>query len=104
MRPIGRGATLGDVVPSDLPELVDAVERHRLRMADLLEGLDVARRAVSGTGTGRPGGSVDLTTLVAHFSDDLRASDQRLQALVTDLCRRLPESCGTQEGRRQPWS
>jgi hypothetical protein len=70
MWPIGRGATLADVVPTGLMEIVDAVEQH---------GLDVARRAAARTGP------LDLTTLVGHFSDELRASDKSLQALVVDL-------------------
>jgi hypothetical protein len=58
-------------------------------MADLLDGLDVARRAAARTGP------LDLTTLVGHFSDELRASDKSLQALVVDL--------RDQERRRQLW-
>jgi hypothetical protein len=81
MWPLGSGATLADMVLTDLPQIVDAVEQHRLRMAALLDGLDGARRAASRS---------PLAALVAHFSDDLRASDTRLQALVADLRRRQP--------------
>jgi hypothetical protein len=79
-------ATLMPVSPESMPEILRAVEKHRRRMAGLLDGLDDARRLASDAGIAlltRDGG--DLTAQLGHLSDDLRATDRRLLVLVAEL-------------------
>ena len=69
-----------------VPEMLCAVERHRRRLAAVLDGLDDARRVAAEAGitlVADDGG--DLAPLLELFSDDLRASDHRLQCLVAEL-------------------
>lgn len=80
------GATLRWMTHETLPELLGAVERHRHRLAGLLDGLEDARRAASRAGFALRGGDgADLDWLLDRFSDDLRASDHHLQALMAEL-------------------
>jgi hypothetical protein len=70
----------------DVPEILCAVERHRRRLAGLLDGLDDARRFAAEAGIALlDGDGGDLTALLRHFSDDLRASDHRLSAVLAEL-------------------
>jgi hypothetical protein len=74
------------VTTGDLPEILRAVEQHRHRLAGLLDGLDDARRVASEAGISlqAPDGG-DLTGLLGHLSDDLRATDHRLLVLAAEL-------------------
>jgi hypothetical protein len=81
-----RSATVEPVTTEELPEILRAVEQHRHRLAGLLDGLDDARRVASQAGIAllaRDGG--DLTALLVHLSDDLRATDDRLLVLAAEL-------------------
>jgi hypothetical protein len=73
------------MTPESIPEILWAVERYRRRLAAALDGLDQARRVAAETGIALVAGGGDLAPLLDHFSDDLRASDHRLQSLVAEL-------------------
>jgi hypothetical protein len=60
--------------------VIDTLRQHTRRTAQLLGCLDDLR---SGATTAL--GGTDLTTLVAHFSERLRAGDGQLQQLVHRL-------------------
>ena len=69
-----------------VPDILWAVERHRHRLAAVLDRLDDARRVAAEAGiTLVAGDSGDLAPLLELFSDDLRASDHHLQSLVAEL-------------------
>ena len=79
-------ATLKRMTPESISEILRAVERYRRRLAAVLDGLDDARRVAAEAGIALvAGGGGDLAPLLDHFSDDLRASDHRLQSLVAEL-------------------
>lgn len=69
-----------------LPDILSAVERHRRRLAGLLDGLENCRRATSDAGAALVADDgADVGALLDLFSDDLRASDHRLQSLMAEL-------------------
>jgi hypothetical protein len=73
----------------DVADVLCAVERYRRRLAGLLDGLDDTRRVAAEAGIALVAGDGDdLTPLLRHFSDDLRASDHRLSALLAELVHR----------------
>ena len=79
-------ATLTRMTPESISEILRAVERHRRRLAAVLDGLDDARQVVAEAGLSLVAGDGgDLAPLLDHFSDDLRASDRRLTSLVAEL-------------------
>jgi hypothetical protein len=70
----------------DVPEILCAVERYRRRLTGLLDGLDDAGRIAAEAGIAvLAGDGGDLTALLRHFSDDLRASDHQLSAVLAEL-------------------
>ncbi|HEY4410615.1 MAG TPA: hypothetical protein VGO87_12100 [Acidimicrobiia bacterium] len=72
-----------------MPEILCAVEQHRRRLAGLLDGLDLARRAAAEAGTALlAGDGTDVGSLLDLCRDDLQASDHRLQSLVAALAHR----------------
>ncbi|HEV7686006.1 MAG TPA: hypothetical protein VGQ80_05520 [Acidimicrobiia bacterium] len=73
----------------DVADILCAVERYRRRMAGLLDRLDDTRRIAAEAGVALVAGDGgDLTPLLSHFSDDLRASDHRLSAVLAELVHR----------------
>jgi hypothetical protein len=82
-----RLAARGELVDDWMvPGIILAVTEHRRRIARLLGRLDELRRhAVEAGVAALEDGSVDTATLLAQFSDRLRAGDGQLEQLVIEL-------------------
>jgi hypothetical protein len=79
-------ATLLPMTSEAKPDILCAVERHRHRLAAVLDRLDDARRAASEAGIVLVAGDGgDLGAALDHYCDDLRNSDRYLQSLVAEL-------------------
>lgn len=83
-RPVGTDAA--PVPDRTLPAIILAVHEHRRRTARLLDGVDDLRRAAVEAGVaGLADGRIDVATLLAQFSEYLRAGDGHIETLVARL-------------------
>jgi hypothetical protein len=98
-----RTASGPDVGPGrqSLTGIVVAIERHRRRMAHLLEGLDGLEGPVAGGGLALAEGT-DASTLVTDLAGRLRLDDAQLERLAEKLGEQVPHIL--QDHRRQETS
>jgi hypothetical protein len=84
--PDRRPAKVDTVDYRAVPGIILAVERHRRRTAQILDGIDDLGRAVVVAGvTALAEDRVDAASLVAHLIAHLRAGDVRLEQFVAEL-------------------